>query len=252
MDMSINYLDFYGHFPYNKSNQINSLWKGGNIIMENKGRKIYYARVSSKDQNLARQIELFKSLGATDDDIVTDKKSGKNFDRESYQALKNPTLGLRKGDTLVIKELDRLGRNKEQIKEELEYWKEKGVRVMVYDIPTTMIDIDDDKSAQWIFEMVSNILIEVLSTMAEQERLKTQTRREEGVAVMKVGKDGKRYSLKTGRPVGRPNAKFPENWDQYYIKWKNGDITAKSMMEELGLKKSTFYNLVKIYDNAAE
>lgn len=211
-------------------------------------RKIYYARVSSKDQNLARQIELFKSMGATDEQIITDKKSGKDFNREGYLSLKS-AMGLRSGDTLVIKELDRLGRNKDAIKEELEYWKSKGVRVMVCDIPTTMMELPDN--SQWVIDMVTNILIEVLSTIAEQERLKTKNRREEGVASMPIGEDGKRHSLKTGRSTGRPNTELPSEWEQYYTRWKSGDITARSMMQSLGLKKSTFYNLVKQYEATA-
>lgn len=211
-------------------------------------RKIYYARVSSKDQNLARQIELFKSMGATDEQIITDKKSGKDFNREGYQSLKS-AMGLRSGDTLVIKELDRLGRDKDAIKEELEYWKSKGVRVMVCDIPTTMMELPEN--SQWVIDMVTNILIEVLSTIAEQERLKTKTRREEGQNAMPIGADGKRYSLKTGRATGRPNTKLPLEWETYYTQWKSGDITARSMMQSLGLKKSTFYNLVKQYEATA-
>lgn len=211
-------------------------------------RRIYYARVSSKDQNLARQIELFKSMGATDEQIITDKKSGKDFNREGYLSLKS-AMGLRSGDTLVIKELDRLGRNKDAIKEELEYWKSKGVRVMVCDIPTTMMELPDN--SQWVIDMVTNILIEVLSTIAEQERLKTKNRREEGVASMPIGKDGKRHSLKTGRATGRPNTELPSEWEQYYTRWKSGNITARSMMQSLGLKKSTFYNLVKQYEATA-
>lgn len=211
-------------------------------------RRIYYARVSSKDQNLARQIELFKSMGATDEQIITDKKSGKDFNREGYLSLKS-AMGLRSGDTLVIKELDRLGRNKDAIKEELEYWKSKGVRVMVCDIPTTMMELPDN--SQWVIDMVTNILIEVLSTIAEQERLKTKNRREEGVASMPIGEDGKRHSLKTGRATGRPNTELPSEWEQYYTRWKSGDITARSMMQSLGLKKSTFYNLVKQYEATA-
>ena len=211
-------------------------------------RRIYYARVSSKDQNLARQIELFKSMGATDEQIITDKKSGKDFNREGYLSLKS-AMGLRSGDTLVIKELDRLGRNKDAIKEELEYWKSKGVRVMVCDIPTTMMELPDN--SQWVIDMVTNILIEVLSTIAEQERLKTKNRREEGVASMPIGEDGKRHSLKTGRATGRPDTELPSEWEQYYTRWKSGDITARSMMQSLGLKKSTFYNLVKQYEATA-
>ena len=129
-------------------------------------KTLYYARVSSKDQNLARQIEAFKIMGAKDGQIITDKQSGKNFDREGYNALKG-ILGLRKGDTLVVKELDRLGRNKDAIKQELEYWKEKGVRIKVCDIPTTLQDFP--KGSEWIQDMVTNILIEVMATIAEQQ-----------------------------------------------------------------------------------
>lgn len=208
-------------------------------------RKIYYARVSSKDQNLARQIELFKSLGATDDQIITDKKSGKDFNREGYQSLKS-AMGLRSGDTLVVKELDRLGRNKEAIKQELEYWKSKGVHVQVCDIPTTLQDFSSENA--WVQDMINNIIIEVYSTMAEQERLKIKKRREEGMAAMPIGEDGKAYSERTGRATGRPTTEFPEAWDHYYNEWKSGNITARACMESLGLKKSTFYTMVKKYE----
>ena len=215
--------------------------------MEN--RKIYYARVSSKDQNLARQINLFKSLGATDDQIITDKKSGKDFDRNGYKSLKS-AMGLRSGDTLVIKELDRLGRNKQAIKEELEYWRAKGVHVQVCDIPTTMQDFPKEQA--WVQDMINNIIIEVYSTIAEQERLKIQQRREEGMASMPINEDGKKYSTRTGNPTGRPKTKFPENWTQFYTEWKSGYITARSCMNHLGLKKSTFYTMVKEYEQDFE
>lgn len=208
-------------------------------------RKIYYARVSSKDQNLARQVEFFKSLGASDDQIIVDKKSGKDFDREGYLALKS-VMGLRSGDTLVVKELDRLGRNKEAIKEELEYWRSKGVRVQVCDIPTTMQDFPEQQA--WVQEMINNIIIEVYSTIAEQERLKIKQRREEGMAAMPINADGKKYSLRTGKPTGRPKTEFPPDWKRFYDEWKLGKITAKSCMNSLGLKRSTFYAMVKEYE----
>ena len=109
--------------------------------------KFFYARVSSKDQNLARQIEAFKKMGAADEQIVCDKESGKNFNRENYKALKS-ALGLRAGDVLIVKELDRFGRNKQEILKELEYWKKREIRVMVIDIPTTMIDIPKGQEQQ--------------------------------------------------------------------------------------------------------
>ena len=143
--------------------------------MEN--RTYYYARVSTKEQNLDRQLNAFRQLGATDRDIVTDKESGKNLDRSGYQALK--TTILRQGDTLVIKSLDRLSRNKGDIRAELQYFKEHGIRVKIIDLPTTMTDFPIGQ--EWVLEMVNNILIEVLGTIAEQERTTIRQRQREGI-----------------------------------------------------------------------
>ena len=147
--------------------------------MEN--RTYYYARVSSKDQNLDRQITAFKALGATERDIITDKESGKDLDRAGYQALKNAIL--RSGDTLIVKSLDRLSRNKTDIHNELRYFKENGIRVKVIDLPTTMMDLPEGQ--EWVFEMVNNILIEVLGTIAEQERATIKSRQAEGIKAAK-------------------------------------------------------------------
>ena len=108
----------------------------GACFMES--RTYYYARVSSKEQNLDRQLAAFAALGATEREIVTDKQSGKDLDRRGYNALKSAML--RRGDTLVIKSLDRLSRNKADIKAELEYFKENGIRLKVLDLPTTLAD----------------------------------------------------------------------------------------------------------------
>ena len=143
------------------------------VIMEN--RTYYYARVSTKEQNLDRQLNAFRQLGATDRDIVTDKESGKSLDRSGYQALK--TTILRQGDTLVIKSLDRLSRNKGDIRAELQYFKEHGIRVKIIDLPTTMTDFSVGQ--EWVLEMVNNILIEVLGTIAEQERTTIRQRQRE-------------------------------------------------------------------------
>ena len=98
----------------------------------------YYARVSSKGQNLDRQIDTFLSMGAEERDIITDKESGKDTERVGYQALKNTIL--REGDILVVKSLDRLSRTKADIYNELQFFKDKGIRVKVVDLPTTMVD----------------------------------------------------------------------------------------------------------------
>ena len=160
-------------------------------------RTYYYARVSSKEQNLDRQISAFKALGAADREIITDKESGKDLERVGYQALKNALL--RRGDTLVVKSLDRLSRNKADIHNELRYFKENGIRLKVIDLPTTMMDLPEGQ--EWVFDMVNNILIEVLGTIAEQERETIRKRQAEGIEVAKA----------KGKKFGRPALDFPSN-----------------------------------------
>ena len=133
--------------------------------MEN--RTYYYARVSSKEQNLDRQLAAFISLGAQERDIITDKESGKDLNRVGYQALKQAML--RRGDTLVVKSLDRLSRNKADIKTELQFFKDNGIRLKVIDLPTTMMELPEGQ--EWVFEMVNNILIEVLGTIAGDDTI---------------------------------------------------------------------------------
>lgn len=193
-------------------------------------RIYYYARVSSKEQNLDRQIDAFLSLGARERDIITDKESGKNLERAGYQALKNAML--RSGDTLVIKSLDRLSRNKADIKNELQYFRDNGIRLKVIDLPTTMMQLPEGQ--EWVFDMVNNILIEVLGTIAEQERTTIRQRQAEGIAAAKA----------KGKKFGRPALVVPENWNQVYAAWKNGEITAKTAMEQTRLKRTSFYKLV--------
>lgn len=193
----------------------------------------YYARVSSTEQNLDRQIEIFKDMGADVRDIVTDKASGKSLERPGYQALKSTIL--RRGDTLVVKSLDRLSRNKTDIKNELEYFKSNGIRVKVLDLPTTLIELP--KEQNWIFDMINNILIEVLSSIAEQERLTIRQRQREGIDAAK----------RKGKHLGRIAVDYPKDWESNYYEWQNGNITAKTFMNRLGLKRTTFYKLVKKY-----
>lgn len=195
-------------------------------------RTYYYARVSSKEQNLDRQIAAFKALGAQEREIITDKESGKNLDRPGYQALKHAML--RNGDTLIIKSLDRLSRNKCDIKNELQYFKDNEIRLKVIDLPTTMMDLPEGQ--EWVFEMVNNILIEVLGTISQQERETIKQRQAEGIEAAKA----------KGKALGRPALRYPENWDSVYFSWKAGEITAKVAMERTNTKRTSFYKLVKI------
>lgn len=197
--------------------------------MPTESRTYYYARVSSKEQNLDRQLAAFTALGASERDIITDKQSGKDTNRPGYQALK--TTMLRSGDTLVIKSLDRLSRSKADIKAELQYFKDNNIRVKVLDLPTTLADYP--KGQEWVFDMVNNILIEVLGSIAESERQTIRQRQAEGIAAAKA----------KGKKLGRPAIEFPSNWKEIYGSWKDGTITAKKAMERTGLKRNSFYKL---------
>ena len=203
-------------------------------------KKIYgYARVSTKDQNLDRQLIALREFGIDDRDIIREKASGKSLNREAYQTLRNQLL--REGDTLVIVALDRLSRNKLHIKQELEYYRGRNIRVMVLDMPTTLCQVNEGQ--EWIIEMINAILVEVLASLAEQERVKTLTRQAEGIEAAKL----------QGKHLGRPKSKIPEGWDNIYMLWKSGEITAVEAMKRSGLKKSTFYKLAKlINENPAE
>ncbi len=191
----------------------------------------YYARVSTTEQNLDRQLDIFHSLGAEDRDIITDKQSGKDLDRPGYTALK--TTILRPGDTLIIKSLDRLSRSKLDIKNELQYFKDNNIRIKVIDLPTTMLDLPEEQS--WVIDMVNNILIEVLSSIAEQEYHTIHKRQSEGIAAAKA----------KGKHLGRPKLIKPENWDFVISEYSESRITAKEAMTRLNLKRSSFYKLLK-------
>ena len=202
-------------------------------------KKIYgYARVSTKDQNLDRQLIALREFGIDDRDIIQEKASGKSLNREAYQTLRNQLL--REGDTLVIVALDRLSRNKLHIKQELEYYRGRNIRVMVLDMPTTLCQVNEGQ--EWIIEMINAILVEVLASLAEQERVKTLTRQAEGIEAAKL----------QGKHLGRPMMKIPEGWDNIYMLWKSGEITAVEAMKRSGLKKSTFYKLAKLTDENSE
>lgn len=199
----------------------------------------FYARVSSKDQNLARQLEIAKSY-KTIDKVFCDKQSGKNFDRQEYSKLKNEVI---QGDEVIIKELDRLGRNKEGIKSEIKWFKDRGVILRILDVPTTLIDFNGQ---DWIADMVNNILIEVLGAMAQQEREKNLNRQREGIAAMKVV-DGKKISAKTGRAYGRQRVDVEDDvLDMLYRQQQSGKITVRECCEQLGISRATWYNLTDV------
>ena len=208
-----------------------------------------YARVSTAEQNLDRQLEQLRQYITDERYIITDKASGKNFDRRGYNSLvgtDDTAPLLHEGDLLLITSLDRLGRNYIEIKEQWEHiTRTLKADIKVLEIPlldTTATDGNLDK------RFIADLVLQILSYTAEKERENTRKRQRQGIDVMQVV-DGKRVSAKTGRPTGRPNAVYPDNWEQVYKQWKADSITANKAMELLDLKRTTFYKLVKQYEN---
>ena len=188
-----------------------------------------YARVSSKEQNEERQIVAFKDYGIDERDIYIDKQSGKDFDREQYSILKHI---LKENDILVIKSIDRLGRNYNMIIDE---WKDitKYIKadIVVIDMPL----LDTTKNKDLLGTFISDLILQILSYVAEQERTFIKQRQKEGIST----------AMNKGIKFGRPTIEKPQNYDIVVSKWKNKEIRTKEAIEQLGLKPSTFYNMVK-------
>ena len=211
-----------------------------------------YARVSTAEQNLDRQLEQLRQYITDERYIITDKASGKNFDRRGYNSLvgtDDTAPLLHEGDLLLITSLDRLGRNYTEIKEQWEHiTRTLKADIKVLEIPlldTTATDGNLDK------RFIADLVLQILSYTAQKERENIRKRQRQGIDVMQVV-NGKRISAKTGRATGRPNAIYPDNWELIYKQWKNKDITANKAMEILNLKRTTFYKLVKHYENTEQ
>lgn len=197
----------------------------------------FYARVSSKDQNLDRQMETAKGYKNIDH-VFCDKQSGKDFDRPEYQHMKSVVVS---GDEVIIKELDRLGRDKDGIKAEITWFKEHGVTLRILDVPTTLIDF---QGQDWIADMVNNILIEVLGAIAQQEREKTNRRQREGIDAMPVV-DGKKFSTKKGCTYGRKPVALGDDFEIFAKKQKDGTMTVQECCKALNISRSTWYAKLK-------
>jgi DNA invertase Pin-like site-specific DNA recombinase len=199
-----------------------------------KNKVFGYARVSSDDQNKARQIEALAAAGVDERYIFVDKASGKDFNRSEYQVL---TRALREGDTLIIKSIDRLGRNYHDITEQ---WriitKEIKAYIKVLDLPLLDTTVNN-KDLTGTF--IADIVLQILSYVAETERLNIKQRQAEGIKLAK----------ERGQHLGRPRAEAPAKFDELYASWKRGEITATKAMVLLGLKRTTFYKLVKIKES---
>ncbi|MEH7346087.1 recombinase family protein [Bacillus sp. JJ1532] len=201
-----------------------------------------YIRVSSKDQNVNRQLNEMLELGINERDIYIDKESGKDFNRTKYQALKE---SLREGDLLYIKSIDRFGRNSKEIKREWEDITHNiKADIKVLDMP--LLDTTQYKDKLGTF--VSDLVLQVLSFVAEREREEINKRQKEGIAIAKA--QGKHL----GRPVIGYNTMTKEQLDcihTNYPIWKDGQITAEKFrnMDNLKLTKNTFYKVMKQYED---
>lgn len=194
-----------------------------------KSKVFGYARVSSKEQNEERQLVAFKEFGIDERDIYIDKQSGKDFNREQYNILKNI---LRENDLLVIKSIDRLGRNYNMIVDE---WKDivKNIKADIVVIDMPLLDTRNNKDLLGTF--ISDLVLQILSYVAEQERSFIKQRQKEGIS----------NAMNNGVRFGRPKIEKPHNFDDVVFKWKNKELKSKEAMEILGLKPNSFYNLLK-------
>jgi len=194
-------------------------------------RNYAYLRVSTKEQNLARQIDSIRQLNEHIDerDIYCDKLSGKDFNRPEWLALKR---SIRPGDTLFIHSLDRLGRNKQGILQEWQWLVENKINVVVLDMP--LLDTRKYQNLDGVGDLVVNLVLQILSWLAEQERTNIKQRQKEGIASAKS----------RGVKFGRPSIQKPKDFEKVYHQWKNGEITATKAMQVLGLKRNTFYKFV--------
>lgn len=191
-----------------------------------------YARVSTKDQNEARQVERMKELGIDERHIFIDKASGKDFNREQYQAM---TAMLRKGDVVFVTSLDRLGRNYKDIAEQWDFiTKTKEADIVVLDMDI----LDTRKNNDLTGTLISDIVFKLLSYVAERERDSIRARQAEGIAIAKA-----RGAYQGRKPIQIDKAKF----ESLYAEVVRGERTNKYAMQQLGLKPNTYYRAVKDY-----
>ena len=197
--------------------------------------KVYgYIRVSTREQNIERQMISLLDAGVNQKDIYIDKQSGKNFQRPAYKKMMRR---VREGDLVIVKSIDRLGRNYQEI---MEQWriitKEKKADICIQDMPL----LDTTKTKDLLGTFISDVVLQLLSFVAENERTNIRSRQAEGIAAAKA----------RGVRFGRPPKPLPENYHSAYQRWKSGTITGTAAAKECGMPLSTFRYQAEIYENA--
>ncbi len=192
-----------------------------------------YVRVSSQDQNEARQYVELLEFGIDKKHIYMDKLSGKDFNRPAYHRLVKKKL--RAGDLLVVKSIDRLGRNYNEILNEWKYiTKKKKADIKILDMPL----LDTDQSKDLIGTLIGDIVLQLLSFVAENERITIHQRQAEGIKAAKM----------RGVRFGRPEIQLPDDFEEILYLWKKGELLSKEAIEISGLKYSTFYKKAKEFE----
>ena len=191
-----------------------------------------YVRVSSREQNEDRQLIALQEVGVSGRSVYLDKQSGKDFDRPQYKKLLKK---LKKDDLLYIKSIDRLGRNYEEIQQQWRVLtKEKGVDIVVLDMPL----LDTRRGKDLVGTFLSDIVLQVLSFVAENERENIRQRQAEGIAAAKA----------RGVRFGRPEKPLPENYDEVYRCWKDGSISGADAARACGMPTTSFYYRAQKYE----
>lgn len=192
--------------------------------------KVYgYARVSSKDQNEDRQCIALREVGVPEKNIYIDRQSGRDFERPSYRRM---VQRMQRDDLLYIKSIDRLGRDYEEIQKQWRILtKEKGIDIYVIDMPL----LDTRRGKDLVGTFLSDIVLQVLSFVAEHERTNIRQRQAEGIAAARA----------RGVKFGRPELPYPDNFCNVYHAWKKKKITLREAAESCGMPVGTFYGKAK-------
>lgn len=190
-----------------------------------------YVRVSSQDQNEDRQLIALKERAVPEDCIYIDKQSGKDFDRPKYKEL---TARLRSGDLVYILSIDRLGRNYAEIQKQWQILtKDIGVDICVIDMP--LLDTRNGKDLMGTF--IADLVLQILSFVAQSERENIRKRQAEGIAAAKA----------RGVRFGRPEVAVPKDFEACVLKWENREMSTSEVLCHTGLKKTTFYRKMREY-----